>query len=83
MERSQLGAARARSSELTSDTRELCEVVDDRITRMDMIVDEGDARLGTLASQNRHTSKSHAARANDLLGAIRMELGLLLQIQEW
>lgn len=45
---------------------------------MNMIVDEGDARLGTLASQNRHTSESHATRANDLLGAVRMELGLLL-----
>lgn len=67
-----------RARELTSDARELGQVVDDRVASMDMIVDERHARQRSLAPQHRNTRERHPTWPNDLLRAVRVELCLLL-----
>lgn len=62
----------------TSDTGELSEVVDDRLARVNVVVDEWDARLNPLASQDGHASQGLPRRPQDLLRPIRVELRLLL-----
>jgi hypothetical protein len=62
----------------TSDTGELGEVVDDRLARMNMIVNEGNARFGPLTAKNGNSSESHSGRSKNLLRSVRVKLGFFL-----
>lgn len=63
---------------LTSDPGELSQVVNDGVARVDVVVDEGDASVGTLAAQDRDSSERHPTWPDDFLRPIRVELCLLL-----
>ena len=76
----QYDGSKTRANCRTSDARELGEVVDDGVARVDVVVNERDARVGPLASQDGHAGERHAARADDLLRPVRVKLGFLLRV---
>lgn len=65
-------------SGLTSNARELGEVIHDRFARVDVVVDEGNPRLDALAAKNRHAREDLSRRSEDLLRPVRVEVGFLL-----
>lgn len=71
-------ACRGGVAELTSDTGELGQVVDDGLAGVDMIIDGRDASLFTFTAQDRHSCKDLSRGSEHLLGTVRVELGFLL-----
>lgn len=63
---------------LTFDTRIFCQVVDDEFTRVNVLVYEWDALLGTTATKHRDSSQAGARRTNDLFRSVRTKLRLFL-----
>lgn len=64
--------------ELTSDSRELGQIVNNSIRCMDVIIHEWSSAVLALSSQDGNSGKSHQGGPNNFLRTIRSVLGLFL-----
>ena len=62
----------------TFDTRPLCQVIDNHLARVDMIINKWHPSFWTVSTKNRHSGQTESCGAYHFLCAIRPEFCLLL-----
>jgi len=63
----------------TIDAREFCQIVHNYLTRVYIIVDEGDPLMQPIPSQSRYSRQAKSCRPDDSGGPIRTELRFFLR----